>query len=212
MTVSGLASVATFNSAMNDEPDVQMNMAVNSQGLPLVSVPEAVGVEKSQESVDLSKSELRSMDKQIRTRRDAQMFLGHGSINNVTTLFKEVADEQFAVDVNVDVDLTRESTPEATIRKMRNILVAGSSVASPTKKDIATNLMAMSIMTDARNEMNHAVKNEAFGFPRVTGARGTDFSMNMGTDNFAAGTHTDSMSMSFRTNNRLTGLLVNTVA
>lgn len=124
---------------------------------------------------------------------------------------KEVADKQFAVDVSLDVDLTKEGTPEGTMRKMRNILTANSSIESPTKKDIAVNLMAMAIMNDARNQMNKEVKNEAFGIPRTYGARGSQFSMNMGTDNFS-NSNLDAVTMSFRTNSRLSGLLVNTFA
>jgi hypothetical protein len=132
MTVSGLAAVATFNMNMSEDPHV--NMTVDSNGLPLVSGPETVAEDPE---VSLSTSELRAMDKQVRTRRDAQVFLSAGAINSATTFYKEVADTQFAVDVNVDVDLSREGTPEATIRKMRNILTASSAVASPTKKDAA---------------------------------------------------------------------------
>lgn len=48
MSVSGLATVATFNSKVNDGPDVKkLNMAVDSNGLPLVHVPEAGSVENS---------------------------------------------------------------------------------------------------------------------------------------------------------------------
>ena len=213
MTVSGLATVATFNANVSDEPDVmkKMNMAVDSNGLPLVHVPETGGGNNNSAD-DMTLDELRKIDKDVRNRRDAQLFLSGGAINSTTTFMKEVADNQFAVDVNVDIDLTREGSPEATMRKMRNILTASSSIASPTKKDIATNMMAMAIMTDARNQMNKEVKNEAFGIPRTFGSRGSDFSMNMGTNNFAENAHTDSVTMGFRTTSRLSGLVVNTFA
>ena len=67
-------------------------------------------------------------------------------------------------------------------------------------------------MNDARQKMQFEVKNEAYGIPRVTGAPGHDFSLNMGTNNFTSNAYTDSVSMMFRTNNKLTGLLVNTYA
>jgi hypothetical protein len=70
----------------------------------------------------------------------------------------------------------------------------------------------MSIMSDARTQMQKAVKSEAYGLPRVATGPGMDFSMNMGTDNFNASSYTDSLAMNFRTNSRLSGLLVNTVA
>ena len=159
----------------------------------------------------MTRDELIKMDKEVRNRRDAQLLLS-GAVNSTTTFFKDVADEQFAVDVNVNIDLTRENTPESTIRKMRNILVANNSLASPTKKDIAVTLMAMTIMNEARMVMNKAVKNEAFGISRAPGAMGNPFSMNMGTNNFADNSKMDSMTTSFRTNNQLTGLLVNMTA
>lgn len=213
MTVSGLATVATFNANVSDESDVMknLNMAVDTNGLPLMHAPEAVGNSKISPN-DLSIDELRKMDKDVQNRRDAQLFLSGGAINSATTLMTEVANQQFAVDVSVDVDLTREGTPEATMRKMRNILTANSSIASPTKKDIAVNMMAMAIMTDARSQLTKELKNEAFGVPRTFGSRGTDFSMNMGTNNVAANAHTDSVTMGFRTTSRLSGLVVNAFA
>ena len=117
MTVSGLAAVATFNASVSEEPDVikNMNMAVDTNGLPLVHVPEAAGSGKK--STDyMTMDELRKMDKDVRNRRDAQFFLSGGAINSATTFMTEVANHQFAVDISIDVDLTREGSPEATIR------------------------------------------------------------------------------------------------
>ncbi|MCM8534912.1 MAG: hypothetical protein NE334_03125 [Lentisphaeraceae bacterium] len=208
MTVSGLATVATFK--MPESVESKTKTTVDSNGLPLVStspIPHEKGT-----SEDMSLSELRQLDKDVRNRRDAQVFLSGGAINSATTLMKDVADQQFAVDLNMDVDLTTERTSEATVRKMRNILTASGSVASPTKKDIGVNLMAMSIMNDARIQMQKEIRNEAYGIPRSPGSMGQDFSMNMGTNNFSAAAHTDSSVMNFRTTSQLSGLLVNTFA
>ena len=211
MTISGLATVATFNANLNGEPNVKkLNMAVDTNGLPLVHAPES-GSGGSKSTDDLSMDELRQLDKDVRNRRDAQLFLSGGAINSTTTFMKEVADKQFAVDVSADVDLTLESTPEGTMRKMRNILTANSSIQSPTKKDIAVNLMAMAIMNDARNQVNKEVKNEAYGIPRTIGAKGNQFSMNMGTSNFST-SDLESTTMNFRASSRLSGLLVSTFA
>ncbi|MCM8529873.1 MAG: hypothetical protein NE330_01825 [Lentisphaeraceae bacterium] len=208
MTVSGLATVATFN--MPESVESKTKTTVDSNGLPLVSAS-AIPHEKST-SEDMSLSELRQLDKEVRNRRDAQIFLSGGAINSATTFMKDVADQQFAVDLNMDVDLTTERSPEATVRKMRNILTASGSVSSPTKKDIGVNLMAMAIMNDARIQMQKEIRNEAYGIPRSFGSMGQDFSMNMGTNNFSATAHTDSSVMNFRTTSQLSGLLVNTFA
>ena len=208
MTVSGLAAVATFN--MTENVGSNTKTTVDSNGLPLVAASPIP--QESSTSKEMSLSELRELDKDVRNRRDAQVLLSGGAINSATTLMRSVADQQFAVDLNLDVDLTTERTPEATVRKMRNILTASSSVASPTKKDVGVNLMAMAIMNDARIQMQKEIKNEAFGVPRTSGFMGTDFSMSMGTNNFSSAAHTDASVMNFRTTSRLSGLLVNTFA
>lgn len=208
MTVMDLASVNTQTMILDDFQTPQVT--VTGDGLPLHSAPLPIPVENNVVPAheSLTMSELREMDKEVTRRRDAQVLLGGGTVSGSQTFFQQ----GFAVDVSLNVDLSRESTPEGTIRKMRNVLNSMQSVASPTPKDTAMSLMAMAIMNDAKTQMATQVKNESFGIPRVAGAPGPEFSMVAGTENTALEARTDSIIQAYSTNRNLSGLLINTFA
>ncbi|NQZ57933.1 MAG: hypothetical protein HRT88_10780, partial [Lentisphaeraceae bacterium] len=145
MTISEMASVETQSMVLSDFQGQQFNVTAN--GLLMSATPVAASSlpsfdESSSQKNDFTVDELREMDKDVRRRRDAQVLLGGGTVLHTETFFHE----GFAVDVALNVDLSRESTPEGTIRKMRNVLNSMRSVASPTPKDTAMSLMAMAIM------------------------------------------------------------------
>lgn len=104
---------------------------------------------------------LKQRDQEVRTHEQAHASTGGQYAGSPQYEFQRGPDGQrYAVDGQVSIDISAESTPEQTIRKMQQVRAAALAPAEPSPQDLQVAAEASRIAFDARNEVAKQRKEE----------------------------------------------------
>ncbi|MCH2208285.1 MAG: hypothetical protein MK132_20770 [Lentisphaerales bacterium] len=111
------------------------------------------------------KNKLKQKDRDVRTHENAHMAAAGGlAIGGPNYTYQVGPDgEQHAVGGHVNLDIRKESTPEATIAKMQQVINAARAPSDPSNQDMAVAAAAMQNLQEARQELAEKNKDEREG-------------------------------------------------
>ena len=111
------------------------------------------------------KNKLKQKDRAVKTHENAHMAAAGGlAIGGPNYTFQTGPDgEQHAVGGHVNIDIGKESTPEATVLKMQQVIAAARAPSDPSNQDMAVAAAAMQNLQEARQELAEKHKDEREG-------------------------------------------------
>lgn len=123
---------------------------------------------QQQQSEQREVETLKQRDQEVRAHEQAHASAGGQYAGSPQFDFQRGPDGQrYAVDGQVSIDISSESTPEATIRKMQQVRTAALAPAEPSPQDLQVAAEASRIAFDARNEIAKERKQSVSGDPEA---------------------------------------------
>ncbi|MFS1701653.1 putative metalloprotease CJM1_0395 family protein [Alteromonas sp. AMM-1] len=123
---------------------------------------------QQQQSEQREVETLKQRDQEVRAHEQAHASAGGQFAGSPQFDFQRGPDGQrYAVDGQVSIDISSESTPEATIRKMQQVRTAALAPAEPSPQDLQVAAEASRIAFDARNEIAKERKQSVSGDPEA---------------------------------------------
>ncbi|TPV59135.1 hypothetical protein FJ444_08795 [Aestuariibacter sp. GS-14] len=123
---------------------------------------------QQQQSEQREVETLKQRDQEVRAHEQAHASAGGQFAGSPQFDFQRGPDGQrYAVDGQVSIDISSESTPEATIRKMQQVRTAALAPAEPSPQDLQVAAEASRIAFDARNEIAKERKQNVSGDPEA---------------------------------------------
>lgn len=124
---------------------------------------------QQQQSEQREVETLKQRDQEVRAHEQAHASAGGQYAGSPQFDFQRGPDGQrYAVDGQVSIDISSESTPEATIRKMQQVRTAALAPAEPSPQDLQVAAEASRIAFDARNEIAKERKQSVSGDPEAS--------------------------------------------
>lgn len=106
--------------------------------------------------------ELKSRDREVRAHEQAHAAVGGQYAGSPSYEFESGPDgKQYAVGGEVSIDISKENTPEQTVRKMQQVRAAALAPAEPSPQDLRVASEANRIATDARSDIAREKTEEA---------------------------------------------------
>lgn len=107
-------------------------------------------------------AELKSRDREVRSHEQAHAAVGGQYAGAPSYEFENGPDgQQYAVGGEVSIDISSESTPEETIRKMQQVRAAALAPADPSPQDLRVAAEATQKATEARSDVAREKAEEA---------------------------------------------------
>lgn len=108
--------------------------------------------------------ELKARDREVRAHEQAHARVGGAYASAPTYTFQQGPDgKRYAVGGEVQIDTSRERTPEATIRKMRVVIAAALAPAEPSGQDLKVAQQARSQLSEAQTKLRQQKAEELKG-------------------------------------------------
>ncbi len=154
-----LPSEAVKEAAQNKLPGAPALTRVNS-AKPTDETRDA----EAKAAEDQELRELRASDQEVRAHESAHKAAAGQHGGSVSFDYKKGPDGRlYAVGGEVSIDTSSESTPEATIAKMRQVQAAAMAPANPSGQDRAVAAAASAKSTAAARELQNAKQDDAAG-------------------------------------------------
>lgn len=117
---------------------------------------------ESQDDQKDFKDKLTKKDKDVKAHENAHMAAAGGlAIGGPNYTYQVGPDgQQHAVGGHVNIDIGKESTPEATIVKMQQVIAAARAPSDPSNQDMAIAAAAMQNLQEARQQLSEKHKEE----------------------------------------------------
>ncbi len=112
-------------------------------------------VDPAEKSKDQEKQKLEERDREVRQHEEAHKAAAGAHARGGPNYVFQVGEDgkQYAVGGSVQIDTSKEDTPEKTISKMQTVIAAAKAPAEPSAQDIKVAAQAAQTMQDAREEL-----------------------------------------------------------
>jgi hypothetical protein len=127
---------------------------------------DAIHLDHGEEESDIDlKEKLSKKNSAVKDHEHAHMAAAGGlAIGGVNYTYQTGPDgEQYAVGGHVNIDTAKESTPEATIMKMQQVIAAARAPSDPSNQDMAVASAAAQNLQEARQDLADKHKEERDG-------------------------------------------------
>lgn len=119
-------------------------------------------IDPAEKSKDRERKKLEERDREVRQHEEAhKAAAGAHARGGPNYVFQHGEDgKQYAVGGSVQIDTSKEDTPEKTISKMQTVIAAAKAPAEPSAQDLKVAAQAALTMQEAREELAEKRKNE----------------------------------------------------
>jgi hypothetical protein len=118
---------------------------------------------------------LKERDREVRAHEQAHARVGGAYAGAPSYTFQQGPDgKRYAVGGEVQIDTSRERTPEATVRKMQIVIRAATAPAEPSSQDLKVAQQARSQLSEAQAELRAQQAEELSGGEEDNGPSGTE--------------------------------------
>lgn len=113
--------------------------------------------------------ELKQRDMEVRAHEQAHARVGGAHAGAPSYTFQQGPDgKRYAIGGEVQIDTSKERTPEATIRKMQVVMRAATAPAEPSSQDLKVAQLARTQLSEAQAELRQQKAEELSGEDEVT--------------------------------------------
>ncbi|MCF2950297.1 hypothetical protein L0668_19470 [Paraglaciecola aquimarina] len=196
--------------ATYEKPNVQNNQTVNSQSNPekdnaedqSAGKEEAEERQKEQQAQQQQQAEkkqiteLKQRDLEVRSHEQAHAAVGGSYASSPQYQYEKGPDgRRYAVGGEVSIDVSKEATPEETIRKAQRVKAAALAPAEPSPQDLRVANEAMQLAAEARREIAREQAEKAReAFRKAVGREESKPNqLNLDLDDFITGTDFNSV-------------------
>ncbi|MGX1495024.1 hypothetical protein ACSSV1_000045 [Labrenzia sp. MBR-25] len=159
---SSSANAASAGEGADAEPEAAGNGAGQAQDEGAKDEdPDGDGLDKAEEKqVD----KLKQRDQEVRAHEQAHARVGGAHSGAPSYTFQQGPDgKRYAIGGEVQIDTSKERTPEATIRKMQIVIRAATAPADPSSQDLKVAQQARAQISEAQAEVRQKKTEELSG-------------------------------------------------